>query len=300
MNASQTKIGFIGLGTMGQGMARSLLRAGFVLHVYNRSPNKTRGLSELGAVVVDSPMAAAEEADVVITMLADGNALREVCSGPTGIFSVLNKDCVLIDCSTIDPATSLSINEQVRQRGAEMLDAPVFGSKREADNASLGLIVGGERRTYDRVEDVLRALGKPFHVGANGMGSYTKLVVQIIIAGTIQLWNEGMVLATKAGLTPDTVHQVIMSCRARSAIMEMKAPQVLNRDFTPFFALRLMDKDLRLAVSAAEANDISLPLTTRLKDVFATCMETGLGDEDFSASIKYVEQLANVMVAAER
>jgi len=292
-------IGFVGVGVMGRGMARSLMRDGYELKIFNRTRAKAEEVAQTGAVVVDSPAAAAAGADVVVTMLADQFAVRDVHEGPSGILRQAAKDCVVIDCSTVDPGTTGRINEQLRARGAWMLDAPVFGSKNEAENAKLGFIVGGDRAIYDRMQSVLTSMGTPYYVGLNGMGSYCKLVVNLIIAGTLQLWNEAMVLAAKAGVDPEVINQVIMNSRARSGILEMKAPNVLNRDFTPFFALRLMAKDLGLVADAAQALDAPLPVGDQVKEVFKKCLDLGWGDEDFSASIKLLEQQANVEVGAK-
>ncbi len=279
-------------------MARNLLRSGHSVQVYNRTRAKAEELADLGGVAVDSPAEAAAGADVIITMLSDGAALLETAEGPQGFINHVTKDCVVIDCSTVDPPTSLRISSQLNERGAYMLDAPVFGSKNESESAKLGFIVGGAPEIFDRMKPIFLAMGTPHYVGLNGMGAYLKLVVNLIIAGTVQLWNEGMVLATKAGIDPQIVHDIIMSSRARSGILEMKADNVMKRDFTPFFALKLMEKDLGLVVNTARAIDIPMPVANSVRDIFAKCLASGLGDEDFSASIKYLEQLTNVTVAS--
>lgn len=289
-------VGFIGVGTMGRGMARSLLRNGYQLKVFNRTRSKAEDLARIGGVVTESPAEAASAVDAVVLMLADRAAVLSVVDGPEGILTTIAPGTVVIDCSTVEPSTSLYVNERLEHLGAAMLDAPVFGSKNEAENANLGFIVGGRRDTFDRTQELLTAMGRPFYIGANGMGAYAKLVVNVIIAGTLQLWNEGMALATKAGIEPEVIHEVIMSSRARSEILDMKAPQVMKRDFTPFFALRLMNKDLNLAMQTAEQIGVPMPLASQLRKVFGDCIEAGLGEEDFCASVKLVEQLAQVTI----
>jgi 3-hydroxyisobutyrate dehydrogenase-like beta-hydroxyacid dehydrogenase len=226
-------------------------------------------------------------------MLADPAAVFAVLPG---ILKVISPGAVLIDSSTVSPQTSLSVREQLQAKGAEMLDAPVFGSKNEAEKAELGFIVGGEKEVIAKVQDVLDAMGRTIHVGKNGMGAYTKLVVNQVIANTMLAFNEGMVLATKAGLDPSKMVEVILSSRAKSGIIEMKAPGILKRDFSPFFPMKLMAKDTRLVLEAAKSEGVSMPLTEQLKTVFDDCIARGLGEEDFSATIKWLEEKSGVLV----
>src|SRR6266705_1842801 len=223
-------IGFIGAGLMGRGMARNLIRRGHSVRIYNRTRAKALEVAELGGKVVASPAAAARGADVVVTMLADPAAVLEVVEGDQGLLKTIQRGAVLIDSSTISPPTSLRVMRRLKAHGAHMLDAPVFGSKNEAEKGELGLIVGGEPKVLERVQDVLDCMGRTIYVGANGMGAYAKLVVNLVIASSLQAFNEGMVLATKAGIEPDLMFQIIQSSRARSGIIDMKAPQILKRD----------------------------------------------------------------------
>jgi 3-hydroxyisobutyrate dehydrogenase/2-hydroxy-3-oxopropionate reductase len=177
-----------------------------------------------------------------------------------------------------------------------MIDAPVFGSKNEAEKGELGFIVGGDRDVLARVQPVLDCMGRTIYVGANGMGAYAKLVVNLVIASTLQAFNEGMMLATKAGIEPGLMLQIIQSSRARSAIIEMKAPQILKRDFSAFFPLRLMAKDIGLIRETADALKVPMPFAETLQGVYRDCLDAGLGDEDFGATIKILEQQTGVQV----
>jgi 3-hydroxyisobutyrate dehydrogenase-like beta-hydroxyacid dehydrogenase len=190
--------------------------------------------------------------------------------------------------------------ELLEAKNASMLDAPVFGSKNEAENGELGFIVGGAHETLARVQEVLDCMGRTIHVGANGMGAYAKLVVNLIVAATLEAFNEGMVLATRAGLDPEVMSQIILSSRARSGIIEMKAPQILKRDFTPFFPLQLMAKDMRLVNESAEALNVQLPFAAALQKIFAACVAEGLAGDDFAATIKHLEKQAGVEVKAAK
>jgi 3-hydroxyisobutyrate dehydrogenase-like beta-hydroxyacid dehydrogenase len=289
-------MGFIGTGLMGAGMTRSLIRKGHAVRIYNRTRSKAEAVARLGGEVVNSPAEAARGADVIVTMLADPAALLGVVEGERGILAGIRPGAVLIDSSTVSPPTTLRVLDLLKARGAEMLDAPVFGSKNEAESGTLGFLVGGDRRVLERVQDVLDAMGRTIHIGANGAGASAKLVVNLVIASTLHAFNEGMVLATKAGIPPDAMVEILQSSRARSGIIEMKAPRILDRDFAPFFPLELMAKDMRLVLEAAAALGVQLPLATALRGIYAACLADGLGEEDFASTIKPLERLAGVEV----
>jgi 3-hydroxyisobutyrate dehydrogenase-like beta-hydroxyacid dehydrogenase len=219
-----------------------------------------------------------------------------VVEGAEGVLTRVQPGAVLIDSSTISPPTTLRVMKQLESKRAHMLDAPVFGSKNEAERGELGFIVGGERQVLAKVQDVLDCLGKTFYVGGNGMGAYTKLVVNLVIASSLQAFNEGMVLATKAGIAPELMCEIIQSSRAKSGIIEMKAPQILKRDFSPFFPLRLMAKDMGLVLDSAKGLGVTMPFTGVLNEVYSRCIADGLANEDFAATIKFLEGQAGVEV----
>src|SRR5688572_4284120 len=202
-------IGFVGTGLMGRGMARTLIRKGHSLRVYNRTRAKADEVVRLGGTAVATPAEAARDADVVITMLADPAAVQACFEGPDGILSTLRAGAVVIDSSTVSPPTTQKMAQLVRQKDANLLDAPVFGSKNEAETGTLGFIVGGDRAAFDSVQDVLSGLGKSTYMGPTGMGAYAKLVVNLVIASELQAFHEGMVMATKAGLDPDLMYSVL-------------------------------------------------------------------------------------------
>ncbi len=289
-------IGFIGTGIMGAGMARSLIRRGHRVRLYNRTRHKAEKVAEAGGEVASCPAEAADNADVIITMLADPTAVFETMQGEHGALRSIRPGNVLIDCSTISPPSTLRLHQMVREQGAEMLDAPVFGSKNEAEQGQLGFLVGGEEAVIASVQSVFDCMGRTRHVGGNGMGSSAKLVLNLIMAGTLQVFHEGMILSSKAGLDPSAMLELILSSRARSGIIEMKAPQVLNRDFSPFFPLELMAKDMRLVQESAAALDLQLPVATALNAIYAECLNAGLAREDFCSAIKVLEQQAHVTV----
>jgi 3-hydroxyisobutyrate dehydrogenase-like beta-hydroxyacid dehydrogenase len=291
-------IGFVGTGLMGRGMARSLLRKGHSLRVWNRTRSKAEDVAKAGGQVAATPAEAARGAGVVFSMLADPDAVSACFEGPDGILSTLQKGAVVIDSSTVSPPSTKRLAGLVGARGGYLLDAPVFGSRNEAENGSLGFIVGGDRSVFDSVQDVFSALGKATYMGSAGMGSSAKLVVNLVIASELQAFHEGMVMATKAGLDPDLMYGVLMNSRARAGIFEMKGPSILKRDFEAFFPLRLMDKDMRLALETADSLKLSLPVVSAVKSVLGACVSAGQSEEDFSSAIKHLERSAGVQVAS--
>lgn len=291
-------IGFVGTGLMGRGMARSLLRKGYAVQVYNRTRAKAEEVARAGGKVAATPADAARGADVVVTMLADPQAVTDCFEGPQGLLSTLAKNTVVIDSSTVSPPTTRKMAAAARAKGGQLLDAPVFGSKNEAENGALGFIVGGDRAAYDSVQDVLACMGKSTYLGPTGMGATAKLVVNLVIASELEAFHEGMVMAAKAGLDPDQMYSILMNSRARSGIFEMKGPSILKRDSTVFFPLRLMDKDMRLALETADALGVRLPVVKAVKEVLGACVAAGQGEEDVSAAIKHLERAVGVEVAS--
>jgi 3-hydroxyisobutyrate dehydrogenase-like beta-hydroxyacid dehydrogenase len=293
-------IGFIGTGLMGRGMARNLIRKGYAVKIWNRTRAKANEVATLGGEVAESPADAAAGAEVVVMMLADPNAVLEVVEGAKGILTSISIGTVVIDSSTISPLTTKRVAEALRAKGADLLDAPVFGSKHDSEKGELGFILGGEKATIDKVQDVLQSMGKVFHVGTSGMGTFAKLVVNHVIAVTLEAMNEGMALAVKAGVDADVMMNIIQSSRARSGIIEMKGPQVLKGDFTPFFPLRLMSKDMGLVLDAAHSLNVPMPLTAIVREIYSNCLAEGLGEEDFCATIKWLEKAIKVEVRSRK
>lgn len=293
------EIGFIGTGLMGRGMARNLIRKGHKVKLYNRTRAKAEEVAQLGGTVVDTPAEAARDAEVVVTMLADHPAVVGVLEGPQGILSTIKAGAVVIDSSTVSPITTKYAAGQLATRKAHLVDAPVFGSKGDAEKAELGFIVGADRAVFDSVQDVFQCMGKTFYVGGSGMGANAKLVVNHIIAVTLQAMNEGLLLATKAGVDPDIMLSVIQSSRARSGIIEMKAPPILKGDFTAFFPLRLMDKDMGLVMDTAHALKVPMPTAALVKEIYSSCMANGQAEEDFSATIRLFEKITQVEVRSQ-
>jgi 3-hydroxyisobutyrate dehydrogenase/2-hydroxy-3-oxopropionate reductase len=290
-------IGFVGLGIMGQPMALNLAKAGHKLAVYNRTPGKTAALEAAGARVVPSPAEAARDASVVIIIVSDSAAVESVVAGKGGVLETLRSGAIVIDSSTISPAVSRKMACLAAGKGASWLDAAVTGSKHGAEKGELTFMVGGVRETFDRALPILQVLGKKFiYCGLHGLGLSAKLAQNTIQATMVEVFCEGFVLATKAGVRPETMLEIIQSSMARAGITDFKAPFIFKGDFTPYFPLKLMHKDLELAAEAGYAQGVPMPVLGAVKEVYMAAKAQGKGDQDYAAVVTFLEGLAGVKV----
>ena len=291
------RIGFIGLGLMGEHMARRLLEAGHPLMVWNRSADKATSLRAAGASWAESPRALAQVSDVVITMVTDSAASEHVSCAPDGVLAGAHAGLTLIDMSSITPETSRSIAERARAKGIAMLDAPVTGAPRVASEGKLGIMVGGLRETFDACLPIFQLMGvKIVYAGPNGMGSTLKLVNNLILGVTIHAAGEALVLATKAGLDPQTVIDITSVGGARTGAMETRGPRMVERDFRPHFSVNNMYKDLSNAVKLAEECGVSLPVAGAAREILRAAKSQGKGDLDSCAVMTVLEAMANMIV----
>jgi len=290
-------IGFIGLGIMGQPMALNLLNAGYKLRVYNRTPAKTIPLKRAGAEVASSAAEAARNADFVFIIVSDSAAVEEVVAGKGGILETLKSGALVIDSSTISPSVSRKMASQAAAKGAGWLDAPVTGSKHGAEKGELTFMIGGDRAALDQALPVLQVLGKKhIYCGTHGAGLSAKLAQNVIQSTMVEIFCEGFVLATKAGVKPEVMLEIIQSSMARATLTDFKAPFIFKGDFTPFFPLKWMHKDLTLAMEAAYAQNIPMPTAAAVKEVYSAAKAQGKGDLDYAAVITLLEELAGVKV----
>jgi 3-hydroxyisobutyrate dehydrogenase/2-hydroxy-3-oxopropionate reductase len=290
-------IGFIGLGIMGQPMALNLLKAGHKLTVYNRTGSKAELLKQAGALVASTPAETANDADFVILIVTDSAAVEEVVLGKDGILGTVASGTIVIDSSTISPVVSRKMACHVAGRGASWLDAAVTGSKHGAEKGELTFMVGGDRGVFERALPILQVLGKKhIYCGLNGLGLSAKLAQNTIQATMLEVFSEGLVLAAKAGVPPETMLEILQSSLARAALTDFKAPFILKGDFTPYFPLKLMHKDLELAMEAGFALNVPMPTLAAVKEVYSAAKAQGKGDLDYAAIITFLEELAGVKV----
>lgn len=293
------RVAFLGLGLMGKPMACNVLKAGYPLTVYNRSPEKTGDLAQAGARVASTPEEAARDADVVITMVSDPPAVREVVLGKQGVVRSLRRGASLIDMSTISPVDSRSLGEELGRFEINLLDAPVSGSVQAATDGTLAIMVGGERSRFESCEPLLRSLGdKIYYTGPQGSGSAMKMVINLVGAAALVTLGESLVLGGRCGLDPQQIIQVLEASAMRSALISLKGPRILRRDFSPQFPLKLMHKDLGLILATASRQGASLPVTALVKEFYQAACGRQEGDLDFSAIVKVLETLNGVTIAA--
>ena len=285
-------VGFAGLGRMGTPMARRVLEGGFPLTVWNRSPEPLDALTSAGARAADTPRALAEGSEIVITMLADADALRAVLHGDDGILAGLGTGSIVIDTSTIGPTAAIEFAEAVSGRGAEWIDSPVSGSTPVAEKGELTLMMGGERAAIDRAEPVLETLSqKRFHLGSAGAGAAMKLAINSVVAVLNEAVAEALVLAEQAGIPPEAAYDVLAGGAVGAPLVAYKRDAFLRPDETPVaFTVELMRKDLRLAFELADRLGVDLATVRAADEVLRRASERGLAGGDFSIVAQVIRE----------
>jgi 2-hydroxy-3-oxopropionate reductase len=293
------KIGFIGLGVMGDPMARNLLDAGHTLVVHSRSPEPVEALAEAGAETASGPREVAEQTNVVITMLPDSPAVEAVVLGEDGVLAGASEGDLLIDMSTIHPMVSVAVAEAAGERGVAALDAPVSGGDVGAQQGALSIMVGGEEDAFERARPIFEVLGKTItHVGDAGAGQVVKACNQVVVAITIAAVSEALVLGEKAGVDPELILDVLGGGLAQNKVMEMRRSNFLEHDFTPGFRIDLHHKDLDIALGSGDEFGVPLPVTSLVQQHMRALRAKGHGGDDHSGLIQLVEEMANVRSTA--
>jgi 3-hydroxyisobutyrate dehydrogenase-like beta-hydroxyacid dehydrogenase len=276
-------------------MASNLVKAGHEVTVWNRTPRE----AVEGAHVAATPAEAVANAEVVWICVSDTAAVDNCLFGAGGAESALREGAVVVDSSTISPKRTLEIVERLAAKGVEHLDAPVTGSKIGAENATLIFIVGGEEATITKVEPLFQAMGKLVkHMGGHSMGQAAKLAMNLQIALIYEGFAEAMALATKLGVEPARLIDLIQSSMIRSGVTDYKAPFVLRRDYSPNFPLRLMHKDIHLALDAAKQARVRLPGLETVEEIYEVAHDEGHDDLDYAATLMLLEKWAGVAVGA--
>ncbi len=284
-------IGFIGLGLIGLPMARNVLNTGFPLTVFNRTRSKAESLEKQGARLAVSPREAAAEADVLITVVSDPPALEEVMLDERGAAEGLRAGAIWVDCSTVSPALERKLTATLEKRGVETLDAPITGGTWGAEKGELVFMAGGEADVLERARPVFMAMGKQvFLMGGHGAGQATKLGLNLIMAVTLGAFCEAVSLVARAGINREQMLQLIQSSMARAGIIDIKAPLIFKGDFSPSFPLRLMHKDLGLALELGNQLSVPMPITAATREVFNVTRALGHADADYSVIAKFFEQ----------
>jgi 3-hydroxyisobutyrate dehydrogenase-like beta-hydroxyacid dehydrogenase len=287
------RVAFLGLGIMGRPMAANLVKAGNEVAVWNRTSGKTVE----GARVAESPGDAANGADVVWMCVSDTRAVEAVLFGPQGVESTIASGAVVVDSSTISPSAERQFAERLRAKGVDYVDAPVTGSKVAAESGNLIFMAGGNEGTLGKLNPLFKAMGKQvFRMGETSKGQAAKLVMNLQIALIYEGFAEALTLATKLGVNVDALLPLIQASMVKSGVVEYKAPFVLKRDFTPNFPLRLMLKDIHLALDAAREARVKLPALETVEEIYEMAAEDGNQDLDYAATLTLLEKWAGVEV----
>jgi len=290
-----TRIGFAGLGLMGSRMARNLREKGFPLTVWNRSPAREVGLLAAGARVAETPRALAEASDVVVACVADPTAVEHVVFGPAGLLEGVRPGFRYVECSTVSPGLTRRVALALRERGAEMLEAPVTGSRNAAEQGTLLFMTGGRAEVLDELMPVLLAMGtKAIHCGEVGDASTVKLIGNSIISFMMEGLAEGAVVARKAGIPLEKLIEVVMASGYASPYFAFKGDAIRRRDFQQHFSIDLLVKDQTLMLGEAAAQGTALPGLAAIREVFQSARGQGLGQEDIAAVVKAVERAAGL------
>jgi 3-hydroxyisobutyrate dehydrogenase-like beta-hydroxyacid dehydrogenase len=292
------QLGFIGLGIMGAPMARNLLKAGHQVALWSNTIQKAKDLAKEGnGAACATPKEVAERADFVFYCVGNSEMAKKIAVGPAGLIEGARPGSVMADCSTISPAVSKEIGAAFAGKRTDFLDAPCTGSKPGAENATLTFMIGGERAAFEKAKPYLEIMGKVFYYcGAAGQGLQAKLTQNLILANLMQAFAEGMVLATKGGIAPDLMLEILNNSAAKSGLISFKAPFILQRDFQTQFATKWMAKDVGLALESAKAMDVPLPATALTEQMLRATIARGWGEDDFCSTIRVLEEWAGTVV----
>jgi 3-hydroxyisobutyrate dehydrogenase len=286
------KVGFIGLGLMGNPMAKNILKKGFPLTVYNRTPEKTKELVSLGASVANSPKELAAQVDILITMITSGKDVEEVLFGNNGMVEAAKQDLIVIDMSTIGPTKAREIGAKLKEHTIAFLDAPVTGSTPKAISGELTIFVGGEKETLEKAHDVLSAMGTNIvHLGPMGSGQAIKLINNYIIASNLIALSDGMLLADALDLSREKAAEALLQTPNLSPTLQMKLSNYVKDNYPLAFTIANMRKDVTLALEEMKRANITLPDLVEVQKLYdAAYQDASLAQEDLSIIIKQIEK----------
>jgi 3-hydroxyisobutyrate dehydrogenase-like beta-hydroxyacid dehydrogenase len=285
------KVGLIGLGIMGSRMAGNLLKMGHELVLFNRTKEKAGPLIAQGASFLETPAKVAESVPVIITMLSEPGSVTDVSLGKDGFLDHLKRGSLWIDSSTVNPSFSRKMADECKKRYVRFIDAPVVGSKIQAEQAQLVFLVGGEREDVEFSMPLLKGMGKAvFHIGGNGMGTAMKMVNNLLLAGAMAAFSEAMVFGETLGISRESLFDIILKSPVAAPFLALKRPLIESGIFETQFPLKWMHNDLQLASVTAYECGAAMPAMHAIKESFAFAVRSGLGEKDFSAIYQYLKQ----------
>ena len=289
------RLGFIGLGVMGSRMVRRLLAAGHAVTGYNRTRSKAQDLLERGIQWGETPAKVAQAADMVLSMVANTEALQAVAGGADGLLAGLRPGAIFVDMSTVSPAVSRSLAAQVASQGAYMLDAPVSGSVSTLEEGRLSIMVGGERAAYEQALPILQDIGpKVTYVGKNGLAATMKIATNLSLAVQMLAFSEGLLLAEKSGIARETAVEVLLNSVIASPMLKYRGPFVLGEPEEAWFDVNMMQKDLRLALEMGCGLNVPLPTTAVTNELLTAARGMGLADQDFAVLFEVLARMAGL------
>ena len=289
------KLGYVGLGVMGGQMSAKLLEKGHTVTGYNRTRSKAQWLIDKGMKWADSPRAVCESADVIISMVTNSSAVDEIANAPNGMLAGLRSGQVWIEMSTIAPALSRTLAGKVREKGADMVDAPVSGSVITLQQGKLSVMVGGRPETFERVKPLLLDLGpKVTHVGDNGLALVMKIAVNLSLAVQMLAFSEGVLLAEKSGIKRETAVDVLTHSVIGSPMVQYRGPFVLNMPEEAWFNVNMMQKDMLLAMELGRQVNVPLPTTSATNEFLTAARAMGLAERDFAIIFEALARMAGV------
>ena len=292
------KLGFLGLGIMGYPMARNLLQAGHQVALWSHTAAKARELASKGnGIACETPADVASQSECIFLCVGDSAMSEQVILGDKGIIQSAAPGSVVVDASTVSPGASRKIGEALSAKGVHFLDAPCTGSKPGAESGNLTFMIGGDQQVFERVKPYFEPMGKKlYYCGGPGLGLHAKLTQNLVLSNLLQAFNEGMVLAAKAGVPAQLMLEILDNSAAKSGLISFKAPFVLRRDFTTNFSVKWMHKDIGLMLESASDLQVPLPLTAVTQQMFMAAIAKGNGEEDICSTIKVLEGIAGVEV----
>lgn len=295
------RVGFIGLGIMGRGMANNLLKAGFKVRVWNRTASRMDALVEAGAEAGSSPADVAANSDMIVTCVSDTPDVERVILGEDGVIHGAKAGSLVIDCSTISPQATRDIAAKLAEKNVHMLDAPISGGSEGAAKGTLSIMVGGDEEQFQRATPIFQAMGKTItHIGPVGTGQTVKLVNQVLVVGNCLAMCEALLLAQAGGVDLQKTYDAISQGAAGSWMFTNRGPQIMKRDWRPGFTVALQQKDLRLVLEAADDLGVPLAGTSLIFNLYRTLEAQGLQEEGNHALVKALEHLAGFEVGTKQ
>ena len=291
------RVGFIGLGIMGRGMTKNLLKAGFEVRVWNRTSSRMDDMVEAGAKAGASPADVAANSDVIITCVSDTPDVEAVILGESGVLEGAQAGSLVIDCSTISPQVTQEIAKTLTDKGVHMLDAPISGGSEGAEKGTLAIMIGGAAADVERAMPMFEAMGQTItHVGESGAGQTVKLVNQVLVVGNCLAMCEALMLAQAGGVDLTKAYEAVKNGAAGSWMFTNRAPQIIDRDWRPGFMIDLQQKDVRLIMDAADDLGAPVPGTALIFQLYRTLERQGIGAEGNHGLVKALENLAGYKI----